>query len=186
MGKLSAELASPSDSDFFLAPRFYHHKLIFWMQSGKQGGWPESEAPHNRCTDRVGSYLSNRSSRLPIINTMQVLAFTIWVNGTCHELTDVTVSGRDKFSTSNILSKVWDDTLPRANIFGQCQSDLAKWAQSAALGLLWLIIPIQDGVYCSLMNVLMESLCMFFHGRAQISISVIFCRLARSYFTGVT
>ena len=60
-----------------------------------------------------------------------------------------------------------------------------KWAQSTAFGLLWFIIPIQDGVCCSLMNVVMESLCMFFHSRAQISISVIFCRLAHPYFSGI-
>lgn len=126
-----------------------------------------------------------QSFQAPIINTLRVPAFTIWTNGMCHELSGVTVTGKDKLSMSNILCKVWADDLPGASIFGQCQSNLAKWAQSTAFSLLWFIIPIQDGVCCSLMNVVMESLCMFFHSRAQISISVIFCGLAHSYFSGV-
>lgn len=121
----------------------------------------------------------------PIINILRVPGFTIRTKVIHSELTGMTVTGKDKLSTSNNLCKVSADDLPSANIFGQCQSDLAKWAQSTAFSLLWLIIPIQDGVCCSLMNAVMESLCMFFHSGAQISISVIFCRLAHSYFLGI-
>lgn len=103
-------------------------------------------------------------------------------NSICQELTDVTASGKDKLSASNSLHTVWADALLGADVFGQCQSDLAKWAPPTAFGLLWLVIPIQDGVCSSLMNVVMESLCMSSHSRAQISISVIFYRFARSYF----